>query len=560
MKRTSTIVKELKQWCEDFEFYPTTTEIVEALKKHLKYEKIPRKVLDIGCGNGSFFEKFCNCEEFKYITKYGIEKSDILAANLPDDIVLLGSDFHEQTLIDKKVDMIFCNPPYSEFEIWTEKIIKQGNAEKIALVIPSRWKNNEKLIDAIEKRKFKYQIIGTYDFLEAERKARATVDLIVLTPAPYMYQNKSYDNKPTDPFDLWFEETFKIDADKNRQYETSYRRETEENLKNEIIQKGDTAEMLVEFYNKDMEKLYRNYRKLEELDYDLLKELKIDIPGLKAALKERLQGLKHIYWDLLFKKYDKLTSRLTSTGREKVINRLNDNTAIDFTLKNIVQLTVWMIKHSNTLFDEQITEYFFSLCNTKTIHRYKSNKRWNEDDWRYIKDTFDETKHFYGDDKKERMKKAKYFQLDYRIVVKGWRNFEYGWGSNSCRIDRSAIEFVQDTLIIAENLGFKTQITFPDKYETVKESDWNDFDVYTTDGKLFANIKLYKNGNRHVKFCKEFMQKLNVEMARINGWVQNKTEAMKEMDLSEQEINSIWKSNFQVGIDSGVSLLGLPSC
>ena len=98
--------------------------------------------MDIGCGNGSFFEKFCNCEEFKYVTKYGIEKSDILASNLPDDIILLGSDFHEQTLIDKKVDLIFCNPPYSEFEIWAEKIIKQGNAEKIALT-GAKWQKKE---------------------------------------------------------------------------------------------------------------------------------------------------------------------------------------------------------------------------------------------------------------------------------------------------------------------------------------------------------------------------------------------------------------------------------
>ena len=76
--------------------------------------------------------------------------------------------------------------------------------------------------------------------------------------------------------------------------------------------------------------------------------------------------------------------------------------------------------------------------------------------------------------------------------------------------------------------------------------------------KVFANVKLYKNGNRHVKFCKEFMQKLNVEMARINGCVQDKSEAIKEMDIPADVINSVWKTNLQIGIESGNKLLGLP--
>jgi SAM-dependent methyltransferase len=559
------LVTRIKENNEDFEWYPTTQEIVNALQKHI--EKISEKpyrtewsyngkVLDIGCGNGSFFEKFCNKKEFKNVQKFGIEKSNVLAEQLPEDVILLGSDFHEQTLIDKKVDMIFCNPPYTQYDEWAEKIILQGNAENIALVIPVRWRNSERLKEALERRKYKADIIGTYDFNNAERKARATVDLIFISAMERKYNGYNYDEKIVDPFDLWFDETFKINADKTKQYDYSYKEHIEKNVKNEIIAHGDTAEMLVQFYNKDMEHLYNNYRKLEELDADLLKELKVDIPSLKTSLKERLQGLKHIYWDLLFKKYDKMTSRLTSTGRNKVINRLNDNTAIDFTLHNIVQLTLWIIRHSNTLFEEQITEYFYSLCNSESIYRYKSNKRWNEDDWRYIKETFEKKEHFYRNEREERLKKATHFQLDYRIVVKAWSNFDTSWYSpkmtDSCR------DFLSDTFIIAKNLGFDVDFSLPDKYANIYLPDWSNFDVKTTDGKLFANVKLYKNGNRHIKFCKEFMQKLNVEMARINNWVQDKTEAMAEMDIPANIINQVWGSNLQIGISDGRKLLGLP--
>ena len=54
------------------------------------------------------------------------------------------------------------------------------------------------------------------------------------------------------------------------------------------------------------------------------------------------------------------------------------------------------------------------------------------------------------------------------------------------------------------------------------------------------------------------MQKLNVEMARINGWEQDKSEAIKEMDIPADVINSVWKTNLQIGIESGKKLLGLP--
>ena len=67
---------------------------------------------------------------------------------------------------------------------------------------------------------------------------------------------------------------------------------------------------------------------------------------------------------------------------------------------------------------------------------------------------------------------------------------------------------------------------------------------------------MYQNGNIHFKFCKEFMQKLNVEMARINGWIQDKTECQNEMDFTEEEINRYWKSNKKLLLENGIKLIG----
>ncbi|MCR4715190.1 MAG: DUF4942 domain-containing protein [Treponemataceae bacterium] len=567
------IVEALKERNEDFEWYPTTQEIVDRLAGHIfnkrkyghgEYECEYSSVLDIGCGNGSFFSKIDQTQMQKsnaadayaprlLRTRYGIEKSLELCERLPDDVVIIGSDFNEQTLIDKKVDLIFCNPPYSEFETWTERIIMQGNCKAIALVIPCRWRMHPRISYALKKRGMKAESLGTFDFLNAERRARAKVDLLFITADDVDFDGRRYRKEANDPFDVWFDETFKISAEKEKVHEW----ERNEAKRQELVTHGDTAEMLVQFYNSDMEKLYSNYRQLETLDADIFKELKVDVKNLKAGLKERISGLKHLYWDELFKKYDKITQRLTSKGRRKVIERLQDNTAIDFTLNNIFQLTLWLIRNSNTMFDEQITDFFYSLCNAETIHRYKSNLRWGEDDWRYIKNGFDGT-HFRSDVDEHR-KKLKNVMLDYRIIVQAYSNFDYSSWSSRVGMSGDCIDFLEDTYIIAENLGFNVTRELPQDRHELSVEYWRNFDVHLTDGSLFANIKLYKNGNRHVKFCKEFMQKLNVEMARINGWVQDKSEAATEMGMSTAEIERFWGSNRKIEITAGKQLLGLPA-
>lgn len=540
MKSVNQLVRESKANGEDYEFYPTTMEIVEKVAKWLCVYK-PKSILDIGCGNGTFFDKMERTNYFDEnhaYKKYGIEKSYTLAAELPDDVILLGSDFMTNTLIDKKVDCIFCNPPYSEYEAWAEKIILEGNAEKIILVIPARWENSERLKEALGKRKFSHQLLGRFDFAAAERKARATVDVIALSTL--------YRREQNDPFDLWFDSTFKLNAEVQK---TSFY-ETEEKKKTEIVENGDTAETLVKFYNADMQKLYENYRALEKLDGDIFRELKVDMQMLKESLKQRLQNLKCFYWDLLFKKYERITCRLTTAGRDKVIKRLNDNTAIDFTIENIFQLTMWLIKHSNTLFDEQLTDFFFRLASKDNIHRYKSNRRWNDSDWKYLKEKCFECGSYRPDLAKSTLKNV---MLDYRVISEGWSNFDTSWLHP--RMQVSCIEFLRDMIVIGENLGFRIDFEIPDKYREVEPSEWSNFDIKTKDGEVFCNCKLYKNGNRHVKFCKSFMKKLNVEMARINGWVHDKQDLKKEMGLTDKEINELWGQNLSIEPSDGTKLL-----
>jgi len=214
------LVKELKGLNEDFEFYPTTQAMINVIKKDMvkyfnNYEEgktvlSHSAVLDCGAGDGRVCGQLANGGK-----KYAIEKSKRLIEAMPDDVFIVGTDFFQSTLIDKEVDVIFCNPPYSEYIQWAQKVIREANSKMIYLILPQRWADSADIKKAIESRKATYTIIGSDNFLDAERSARAKIDIISIrmTDGNYSYGR---DQKRTDPFDIWFEENFKLEADKEK--------------------------------------------------------------------------------------------------------------------------------------------------------------------------------------------------------------------------------------------------------------------------------------------------------------------------------------------------------
>ena len=105
----SNFVDVLKNNDEDFEWYPTTDEIIQKMNRYIK-EKLDGEFnrfsfLDIGAGDGRVLDSFENSNKL-----YAIEKSLLLIEKMSKNIMVIGTDFLQQTLLDKKVDIIFSNP------------------------------------------------------------------------------------------------------------------------------------------------------------------------------------------------------------------------------------------------------------------------------------------------------------------------------------------------------------------------------------------------------------------------------------------------------------------
>lgn len=508
-KETKNLLDLLKNNNQDFEFYPTTKEMIHSIYRDIRGNV---SVLDIGAGNGNFkkwFNYYGSIDENDYnrnyeVNYYAIEKSDILLNQLDKDTFILGTDFNETTLIDKKVDIIFCNPPYTKYVEWTKRIIKEGNCKSIYLVIPQRWKDNEEITLIIEK--YDYEILDSFDFLNAERQARAKVDILKV-------QKYSRYEKAIDPFYDWFDETFKIEnIEKSACFEYKENDKKKETLNNEISIKKNIIEVLTENYNKDLDNLQNNFKVISSLDASILKDIGVHKRDVVESLRKKVEGLKTLYWRIVFDRLNEITSRLTEESRKKMFEKFKTNQTVDFNSKNIYGVLIWIIKNASSYYNEQLISLYKDFSSYNNVVKYKSNQKvFEKDAWRF------------------RQQKNIHYTLDYRIVcdkIKFRR--EYSWGEN--KIDfRRLYNVLNDFKVIAGNLGFNVneyeqwrceQVLFGKKY----------YMTYSKDKKQFCEFKLFKNGNIHIKFDLEFMKAFNVEASRLLGWIRSKDDISKEFN------------------------------
>lgn len=501
------LIDTLKQNQEDFEFYPTTDRMLDVIFNDIINNNLDKviNILDIGSGTCKIYNRYKD-NIFNY---YIIEKSKILIEKAPTEAVVVGTDFNNCTLVDKKVKYIFCNPPYSEFEEWTAKILEENYSKYIYLIIPSRWKDNNIINEIINNKKITYKILSTDNFLDGERQARANVDIVKFE----MQSINIYNSEVKDPFCDWFDKNFKFNNIDDKEELDYFKREKEIEKLNELMVKKGSVEVLVENYNLEMQKLVNNFKILSSLDSDLLKTINCNISKLQEALQMKIKNLKIIHWKSLFNNLDTITKRLTIKSRENIFKKINDNLSVDFTYDNVYAIIIWIIKQSNKYYEKQLIEVFKELSDKCNCIKYKSNKStWEEEKWRWNRNEVNN------------------YILDYRIVLE---TYSYKWQN-----------IISDIITIANNLNFNI-MQFNNYYDNYNCEEKQEFgEICDVNGDLFISYKKYKNGNIHLKINQEFMKAFNIEVSRLLGWVKNKEDIKKEFNcnISDEDIKKYYKS------------------
>lgn len=220
-----------------------------------------------------------------------------------------------------------------------------------------------------------------------------------------------------------------------------------------------------------------NYQKISQLDKNILKELNVDTTKLKQGIGTKIQGLKNLYWDELFSRYEPITSRLTAKYRQNLLEELQRRTNIDFNIDNVYAVTIWVIKNANVDFAEQMVEFYLDLTSPKNTKPYKSNKHFTKDDFRYMR----------RDERNEKLKKGGKFKLDYRLVASGnYMRYEY----NKLALTQRGVNLLRDFICIANNLGFYTEDILYDCFTAYQPSEA--YHIYQKNGDELLEFKPYQ--------------------------------------------------------------------
>ncbi len=302
------LLKHAKNSNQDFEWYPTTKEMIDVVKSRLWGTSL--SVLDIGAGDGRVLHALTKGD------KYAIEKSRPLLSALTSDVCIWGTDFDDQVLWDKYVDVVFCNPPYSCFEDFSARIIREANASRIFLIIPVRWNKSTKIAEALKFRNATPKVLLNATFEEGDRRARAVIDVIEINI------------ESSDPIKLWFE----TNCIKTTSITTHL-----DNASSALID-SSCVEVLAELYRRDFEALKDRYKKLDEGKNWL--SLFSCADKLQSRFQCQLVELKMAYWERFISEM-RILNALGSNGlipRDKL-------RCIDFTENNALAVVEWLIKN-----------------------------------------------------------------------------------------------------------------------------------------------------------------------------------------------------------------------
>lgn len=512
---TTQLIIELKEAGQDFEWYPTTQGMIDAVKK-----KIPSNassLMDIGAGDGRVLQSLAEKGDAPLL--YAIEISPVLRGRWAEEIIPVGTDLFEQNLSALPVDYIFSNPKYSEYEEWVCKIVSEGFAKKAFLVIPERWVNSNAIDQALKRRGADARVIHHDDFSSADRQSRAVIDIVEVS----FPKECDYRENVKDPFDIWFNQNIEF-FDKAGEFKES---ESESQLARRFS--NATIVEMVEAYLDEYRLLESNYRSIFKLDSGILKELGVNKDAIRSGLKTKISGLKTKYWRVLFTRIDAITSRLTTGSREKLLRKLTGNTSVEFTASNAYSIILWAIQNANKYFDDQLIDLFFELSTFEGVLNYKSNTRaWVKDGWRYTNTSRVNT----------------HYVLDYRFVVTKWRTFNketYGKWDYPGNLHKDCHNLIADVIAVLSNLGFLT--SSEDSLDrTWHPGEWEDFYLINS-GDILFQVKAYKNGNMHFRFNQDAIKTLNINVGRLLKWVRTAEDVAREMDIPQEEAQRFFNRN-----------------
>jgi SAM-dependent methyltransferase len=536
--KTKELVNILKENDCDNEFYPTTDEILNCIINNLN--KRYNSILDVGCGNGVSLQKLGLRLGARDCKLLGIEITSALRGVCSKEITIIGVNFFNMEFDRRNFDLVFCNPPYSwkdgdkQYESWATKLLVECDCSDLVMVIPRKWSKSSIIREIMQKRNITANVIGSFNFLKAERSARVEVDVIRFTGlrqeeqdyVSRLLKEKLAGRKILDSH-------FKY----NYKYNNIEKKIDCTDKCGELLTGEDYVNRLVKLYKIERDKLTKLIDALADIPDEVFGELEADFNKLLNIVKDKYEEIDNRYWDEVIARFSPLTQRLISSERDKLLKQVRE-LGLDFNVDNIYFAVETCIKAVNLNIDNQVLEVYNQIIDDCNVEEYKSNAR------------------FFRDDNTER--KDKGYKLKCRIIKsKGWYYWESGY-SFEIQGNERCYNFIKDLIVIANNLGYNCK--YGEACSLAGSHCLYHYDI-SEDGECkkyveLVKYRIFKNNNVHLQFEKGFMNKLNVIKGRLEGWLHTKEEVMEEFGVSEIEAvkmldmsEKIVPSQFRLGCD-----------
>ena len=169
--------------------------------------------------------------------------------------------------------------------------------------------------------------------------------------------------------------------------------------------------------------------------------MNVDKKKLIKGIKSKIRDLKNLYWKELFSKLQAIRSRVTSTYAGYIHESVIVENNVDFNKDNIYSVVLWVIKNADKYIEKSYLSFFERMAQGENVLYYKSNQRFNIDNWRYA-------------NREDKSRTPNPYKLDYRIVLP---RVAYAGYSGRFYHDEDWTNFLIDLKVIGRNLGFFTE-------------------------------------------------------------------------------------------------------
>lgn len=486
------------------------SDILKALQKNSRFDELLRKhdtFLGIGEGISEILDYLSKeCQSNKFFS---------IGANCQDtNILSLSSSFETTTLVDKQVDVIFCNPSLEEYEICCKRIFEECLARYVFVVLPMEWKENAEIKAYAKANKFESDMVGAVGYVKDNKRAKAEFIL---------FYHSSLSDRTILGHQLSKEYALGHLFQELDHYRFALITEEQEKKRAEIAKEceGKESEAILEYllkqYEREHNEFFANFKHLSKISSLFLSTIKVESEYIIDNTKSFERKLKRFYWSEYFSRVLDFNLLLTPKQQSDLLDEFAER-GVDFSRENTASVLAFSLKYCKERERENFIVFWEKLASEDNLVDFTNLIANPKPYTHYAKE-----KLFFKGKLKEK-------------VVCTYAGSYEDYYPNHLRDVRIAYLLK----ILLQSLGYQDLSYRDSNKDLIKPNDRIDLPLGTSylfaGEKQVAKFTAYKNRKLHIHFNQTTIALINLRVFIYLGWITNIKEAKESFDTLKSEL------------------------